>query len=161
MYHDIYMNKLARIGVLTASTAASYGISYELISNTTFSASELNPKIQACANTLGQKAVESPSLSIPCKNLPNESIEWFDYKESIVRTHDSSTNTVNEAKRIVYMLPSQTDFLEDNIVTEHDEKDRHNLAKITAGMSAGLGFVLFGGIMLASPTSRNQKVVKR
>jgi hypothetical protein len=140
------MNVLVKTGAVLASTLACYGLTYELTSHTTYTAAELNPKIEACARQLGTAALQSENLPPQCRKLPDSPDNWFSYREIDVYTHHPSSDTSGTSSR-VYTLPPRKSFLRTNIITSADDKKRVQEAETMAGLASGLGFIMFSGYL--------------
>lgn len=152
------MNLLHKTGITVAATLASYGISYEMLSNTRYSAAELNPKIENCAKQLANVATKSHDIPEACKKLPNKYNGWFNYQEHKGKTYNADDGSVKTVSRKIYTLPSNRDFLADNLITPEEEKKDERNIRVGSGVVSGLGFVGFAGMFaLDLRTQRRRK----
>lgn len=151
------MNSLRKTGIVLATTLASYGLSYGMLSNARYSASELNPQIERCASQLGNTTLKSTLMPEECKDLPYKPKGWFSYNEAETDQYDIETGETKRVSVKHYTMPSKQKFMQENIITPEEESKNSRNTHISAGIVSGLGFIGFTGLFITESRLRKRR----
>lgn len=122
--------------------AAMLGMGHVIVETTDFSEVP-QAEVRACAAQLGEVAVRSDSLPDSCSD---EDLEYrFGYETTTIDRFDPHGTLAGEtvSKKIVYLLPSRQDFLEDDQARREAVDNRRKTNKKLPWFMTGVSIPLF------------------
>lgn len=138
------MNRVVQAGVTIGTGFAAYGLMGLGVENMILNSEERNERVAACAEQLGEMAVQEDVLPANCQyfhdNRKPENPAMFEYETTTVTNSDGEI----VSEHTIFELPTAAEFRTEHLWTPAEIKERDDSLEIVKVVTAGVtAFIVF------------------